>query len=137
MSKAEFEELYKDVLQNIEFGIIEAYRRHPEMTDWEVSAAVEALLRNYQGETKGSQTTLPILRPLSQEVYESARAICEWRLGREPLRSHEGKPVIVPMTPIALDEIVTCLRRIRKSINHWTREGGRQGYLNFVNQYIA
>jgi hypothetical protein len=137
MSEAPFEELYEDILQNVEFGIIQAYRRHPEMTDWEVLTAVESLLRNYQGEIKGSQMTLPILRPLIQEVYESARAMCEWRLGREPLRNHEGKPVIVPMTPIALDEIVTCLTRIRKSINHWTRESGRQGYLNFVNQYIV
>ena len=42
-----FEERYQDVLQNIEFGITQVYRNHPEMTDWEALAAIEALLRAY------------------------------------------------------------------------------------------
>ena len=38
---------------------------------------------------------------------------------------------------ISLDEIVACLKRVRKSINRWTRTGGRQGYLTFVSQFVA
>ena len=34
-------------------------------------------------------------------------------------------------------KIIACLKRIRKSINRWHRRGGHQGYLTFVDQYIA
>jgi hypothetical protein len=38
--------------------------------------------------------------------------------------------------PLALDEIIVCLKRIRKSIRKWTKEGGQRGYMNFVDEYI-
>jgi hypothetical protein len=41
----DFEERYGDVLQNIEFGIVQVYREHREMTDWHAESAVEALIR--------------------------------------------------------------------------------------------
>lgn len=40
------------------------------------------------------------------------------------------------MEPVALDEIIACLKRVRKSINLWTREGGRRRYLTFVSQFV-
>jgi len=136
--EGKFEERYEDVLQNIEAGIMLVYRDHPKMTDWEVRAAVEALVRRYQAEAKGRrQATLPSLDSLAQEVYDSVETMCEWRLGREmPFSDKEGEPMEFPVEPITLDELITCLKRVRKSINFWTREGGRQGYLTFVNQFI-
>ena len=38
--------------------------------------------------------------------------------------------------PVPVVEIVSCLKRVRKSINRWSREAGRQGYLTFVSQFI-
>jgi hypothetical protein len=38
--------------------------------------------------------------------------------------------------PLKLDVIVLCLKRIRKSIDRWNKEHGRQGYLKFVSQYV-
>lgn len=35
-----FEEKYEDVLQNIEFALVQAYGAHPEMTDWDAREAV-------------------------------------------------------------------------------------------------
>jgi hypothetical protein len=135
--EGKFEERYEDVLQNIEAGIMLVYRDHPKMTDWEVRAAIEALVRSYQAEAKGRQATLPSLDSLAQEVYDSVETMCEWRLGREkPFSDKEGKPMEFPVEPITLDELIACLKRVRKSINFWTREGGRQGYLTFVSQFI-
>ncbi len=137
MSRLPFEERYEDVLQNIEFGIIQVYSEHPEMTNWEVLAAVEALLRIYRAEAKGRQATSPSLAPLAQEVYDSVKMMCEWRLGREmTFLDEEGEPVELSPEPITLDELVACLKRVRKSINFWNREGGRQGYLTFVSRFI-
>jgi hypothetical protein len=131
-----FEERYEDVLQNIEFGIVRVYHDHPEMTDWEALSAVEALIRVYNAESKGRETRPPSLDPLSEEVYDFVERMCEWRLGREMPFSEEGEPVEFPMQPLALEEIIACLKRVRKSINRWTRQGGRQGYLTFVSQFV-
>lgn len=135
-SSLPFEERYEDVLQNIEFGIIQVYRRHPEMTDWDALQAVERLLRDYQAEVKGRQVRPPSLRHLSQQVYDSAWTMCEFRLGREHLLDEDDRPLDLDVEPLSLDEIIACLKRIRKSINLWTREGGRQGYLTYVDQFF-
>jgi hypothetical protein len=133
-----FEERYEDVLQNIEFGIVQVYRLRPELTDWEVLTAVEALIRVYQAEARGRQLASPSLQSLAQEVYDSVKPMCQWRLGREtPFLDEEGEPQDISPEPVTLDEIVACLKRVRKSINRWSRRGGRQGYLAFVEQFIA
>ena len=136
MNDLPFEERYQDVLQNMEFGIIQVYREHPEMTDWEALVAIEALLRTYRAEKKGRQIAEPSLDPLAEQIYGIVEAMCQWRLGRETLLDQEGNPVVIPMEPVTLDEIIACLKRVRKSINLWTREGGRRGYLTRVSQFV-
>jgi len=132
-----FEERYQDVLQNIEFGVTQVYRNHPEMTDWEALAAIEALLRTYRAEAKGRQVAPPSLDPLAGEVYDFVESMCEWRLGREmPFSKKGGELMDLPVGSITLDEIMACLKRVRKSINRWNRRGGRQGYLTFVSQFV-
>jgi hypothetical protein len=131
-----FEERYQDVLQNIEFGIIRVYRDHPEMTDWEALSAIEALLDTYRAEAKGRQARTPSLDSLAQEVYEMVKVMCEWRLGRERFYDEDGETAEIPVEPITLDELMACLKRVRKSINRWHRRGGRQGYLTFVSQFV-
>jgi hypothetical protein len=34
------------------------------------------------------------------------------------------------------EEIVSCLRKIRKSVDRWNRQGGKQGYLQFIEDYV-
>jgi hypothetical protein len=42
-----------------------------------------------------------------------------------------------PQAPtVSLDVIVACLKRIRKSIRMWNKEGGRQGCLTFIQRFI-
>ena len=55
MDHQSFEEQYLDVLQNLEFGIVQMARRHPEMSDWEALAAVEALMQVYRAEAAGRE----------------------------------------------------------------------------------
>lgn len=33
-------------------------------------------------------------------------------------------------------EIVACLKRLRKSVQFWTKSGGRQGYLNYIVEFL-
>jgi hypothetical protein len=34
-----------------------------------------------------------------------------------------------------VDEIILCLKRLRKSVKLWTTDYGRQGYLNYIAQF--
>ena len=131
-----FEDEYLDVLQNIEFAIINVYRQHPELTDWDALDAVEALIRVYTAEARGRPRPDIRLNDLPQTVFEFVQAMCEWRLGREEMLTSNDQPVDMSIEPKSVDEILACLKRIRRSIRHWTKEGGRRGYLDFVAQFV-
>jgi len=57
------------------------------------------------------------------------------RLGRSNQGMKRGwfKAEIDPISP---DEIMECLKRIRKSVDLWHKQGGRQGYLYFIDNNI-
>jgi hypothetical protein len=132
----EFEEEYQDVLQNIEFAIVSTYHQHAELLDYDVETALSALIRAYQAEQSGRPVNPPALNELRQELFEAVKSMCEWRLGRAELM-REGKPEGLPgPEPITINEIIACLKRIRKSVQKWNKRGGRQGYLTFVEQFI-
>ena len=138
MTSREVEEQFEDVLQNIEAAIIGIYREHPEMVDWDVQKAVEALIRDYQAEAMGRPAPELTLKSLARQVYDAARMMCEWRLGREQLQGEDekGKLESIPVEPKTSEEIVACLKRIRRSIEKWGQRSGQQGYLFYVNQFI-
>jgi len=57
--------------------------------------------------------------------------MCEWRSGRAP------GPVPGELTPIPLEDLVACLRKLRKSVDFWTKQGGRQAYMQYIEQYVG
>ena len=129
------EEEYTDVLQNIEFAIIQEYRGDPSVLDVDAADAVNALIRRYDAGRGG-----PPLGNRAQKIFDSVRQTCEWRLGRGPGPAPDDDDGSEPQEdyePLTVDIIVACLRRIHSSIHFWTKEGGRQGYLSFVNAHIV
>ena len=131
-----FEDQYLDVLHNIESGILMVYRKQPELADFDVENALNALIRQYNAEMKGRSASPAQLNPLAQAVYDSVRIMCEWRLGRGEIGHTEDGASLPQPPPIQTDEIIACLKRIRKSVQRWNKEGGRRGYLTFVQEYI-
>ena len=131
-----FEDQYLDVLHNIETGIMMVYRKEPDLVDFDVENALSALIRLYTAELQGRAASPVKLNPLAQAVYNSVHVMCQWRLGRAEIGpAGEGQKAPQP-EPIRADEIVACLKRIRKSVQRWNKEGGRRGYLTFVEEYI-
>jgi hypothetical protein len=126
------EEKYQDVLQNIETAIVCEYRLDPNLSDYDVADALKALIRLYRGQQDGKTFTLPKLAERPSLVCESVRTMCEWRLGRDV----DGKKIPATVEPITLGIMVDCLRRIDKSVQRWHKQGGRQGYLKFINHFI-
>jgi len=131
-----FEEKYEDVLQNIEFALVQTYRAHAGMTDWQALDALDALIRTYQAETRGGPASSPRLGGYAQEAYEGMRKMCEWRLGREHFVDEEGERVDTEMKPKTVDEIIACLKRVRRSVEKWQKRGGRRGYFDFVQEFF-
>ena len=134
MSPINVEEDHLDILQNLEFAIANVYRTNPALMDSNVDNALEALDRTYTREPSGRAAIVPG-NPATREVYDRVRLMCEWRLGRNPVETEEGEPGPSP-EPVSREIILACLKRLRKSIRMWTKEAGRQGYLNYINQFL-
>ena len=127
------EEEYLDVLQNIEFAIVSVYRERNDLRDYGVMRALDALIDFYRAEARGhipKEFHLPEKETL---VFQRVQDMCEFRLGRENLGSNVQAISIEKKTA---DEILACLRKIRKSVDRWNKQGGKQGYLQFVSEFV-
>lgn len=73
----QFHEKYIDVLQNIEFGIVQIYREHSDLLDYDVMHALEALIDYYVAQKIDRN---PRYFPLSDRavlVFDSVKNVCE------------------------------------------------------------
>ena len=132
---AKFLEKHGDILQNIEFAIADTFRHRPALCDYDVMHVLEAVADAYTGERIGRPPRKFNLTELEAELRDEVRAMCEWRLGRGDFpsdREHDGPQP----DPVAVDDIIWCLKHIGKSVKFWNKEGGRQGYLTFVTPYL-
>ena len=77
------------------------------------------------------------LSDLERVLQGTVRRICDWRLGRE--NSPDGRVSSAGMAPEpkSVDDIILCLKRVLKSVKRWNKQGGRQGYLNFITQFMT
>ena len=128
------EEEHEDVLQNIEFAVATLFRRNPGMTDYAVLRAYEALVQAYTAEITGHATRLVTLEGLEAEVQRNIKAVCEWRLGRAEFPADQN--AALECKPIDVSTLNLCLKRLVKSVQKWTKHGGRQGYLAFMSQFV-
>jgi hypothetical protein len=137
MSDQEFTDRYFGVLGSLESQIVGAYRKSPDLTDYEVGTALDALIKDYRGEAIG-HAHKPPQNASAKSVYDGVELICELFLGRAEIEAEQEKsPKKLPEEALlTADEIVACLKRIRKSVDYWTREGGRQGYLEYVKNFL-
>jgi len=129
-----FDDQYLDGLQNIEFAIISVYREQPEVRGSVVLRAIEAVIDSYRAEARG-QPPKPVKLPETEAlIFARVQEFCEVRLGRGGLGM---APERLPAQDKTVEEIVACLRRIRKSVGRWNKRGGQQGYVTFVSQFIT
>jgi hypothetical protein len=127
-----FGEKNLDVLQNIEFGIVEVYRADRSLLDIDAKDAIDALIRHYHAEEERRTPPAMTLGERAQRVFLSVQRVCELRLGRSPFPGETAE--LESGMPVS--ELVRCLREIQKSIPRWSRQCGRKGYLDFVSQFL-
>jgi hypothetical protein len=128
------EDEYTDVLQNIEFSIVSVHRDDPRLLDLDVIEAIEALIRGYSLEEQGRAWPSTRLSSRAALVVEACKPVCEWRLGRTSISNSRGADGSAPAISVAT--IVQCLKRLRKSARMWNEHGGRQGYLEYIEQFM-
>lgn len=121
-----------DVLQNLEFTVVQIWRAHPEMTDYCAERAYEAAFQFYRAEARGQTPKPPALSGLDATVFDAVKGMCEFRLGRgeKTEEPDEATP------PVPVEKIVDCLRQLGKSVQRHTKHGGRQSYLTFVDKFV-
>ncbi|WP_422461719.1 hypothetical protein [Endozoicomonas sp. ALB115] len=138
----EFTEEYEDVLQNLEYPIMNYYYQNPVLEDWDVKRALEAAIEHYRAEFANRPPKTKNLSLFEQQLSSQLITICEWRLGRVSLDevtamteeyAYQFKEDDFIKTS---EELQKCLKRIIKSVERWNRVGGKQGYLNFTAQFF-
>jgi hypothetical protein len=126
------EEEYFDVLQNLEWAVVNEYRQDRSILDMDAREAVAALARVYEAEAESRGASKPRLTSRAERIFNAVKEVCEWRLGRA-----EGLVELGAMeTPLKPAELVLCLKKIRSSVEFWNKRNGRQGYLEFVSEHL-
>ena len=130
------EEEYTDVLQIIESAIVNVYRQRRNLLDYDVEEALNTLILYYKAQQQQRAAIPHRLTERPEYIYQELKKICEGRLGRESLTKRSPFGSGAGFEPLQVEDIVACLKRIRKSVQYWNKQGGRQGYLQFIEQYI-
>jgi hypothetical protein len=125
-----------DVLQNLEFAIVEVWRANPGMTDYSALRAYEAARQHYRAELRGHPPKPLDLTGLDAVAFEALKRICEFRLGRDAGPPSASEKDDVPVPPLPLEKLLACLQELAKSVERHTRSGGRQGYLQFIDRFL-
>lgn len=113
--------------------MVTTYREQPKLTDHSALYAVETLIKAYNAEAQGRTVALPQFQPHEQAAYDRIKEICDWRLDGARLGAGQGAMTDGTKTP---EEIIACVKRIQRSIQGWTKRGGRRGYFDFVSQFV-
>ena len=126
-------ENHLDILQNIEFSIVQVYREHEQLADHNVNKVIDGLMRVYQAELKGRKPPTLRFSELEQQLFDGVKVICEWRLGRA--EGDDGEDAPGPES-VTVEIIIACLKRIRRSVSLWTKERGKRGYLDYIQGFL-
>ena len=133
---ARVEEEYVDILLGIEAEIVSVASEAPNLVDKNVLAAIDALIALYSTETRRVRRSRPAPTGRSGVVYERCLLVCEWQLGRKVLARAPVGGNRRGRGELTVPELSRCLKRLRKSIRLWHKQGGRRGYLSYVREFI-
>lgn len=130
------EEKNVDIIFNIESAIVEIYQDNPDLLDAYIETALDYLIRVYNAEAEGRNAPRKSIRGSASKVADQLQALCELFLGRAEAADLEGNPIQLDIPQKTATEMTTALKRIKSSVKVWSQKQGRQGYLNYVTEFI-
>lgn len=130
-------EKHEPVLEDIETVVVVLRRRQPELSDWNVDAVYQALQRTYRAESEGRAAPAVKLSPLENTLYSQLAEVCAEWLQLKPDKKISGAGAAPGEPALTTQDIQDCFKVLRSSIKLWSKNFGRTGYLDFVEQFIA
>ncbi|OGF48305.1 MAG: hypothetical protein A2452_12345 [Candidatus Firestonebacteria bacterium RIFOXYC2_FULL_39_67] len=127
------EDKYIDVLANLETNIVKKYKENSEITDYDVIRVVEIVIEIFNAEKAGRQPRSYSLSERESCIFDCVYAISGWSLGRAKL---EEKRDVNPNIK-TVDEVVYCLKKIKKSAEKHSQSRGKHGYLDFITNFFG
>lgn len=128
-----FEEKYLAQLYNLEFAIMTEYKMNSQLTDYDVSFALEALIEFYKAEANNRISRKFNLSESSERIFIFVETAGDLLIGKTHIENEENKFTDIRIT---INELIDCLKKLKKSVERWTKIGGRQGYLEFVKHHM-
>jgi hypothetical protein len=123
-----------DVLYQIELTVLREWTRDPSLIDLEVADVFDALARRYALEERGQSAKPFRLGPKAERLYEVVLEISEAQAGR---RSPPEETTHIPFrTDVSPSELATSFKRLSRSVATWSKRGGRQGYLEYISEFL-
>ena len=130
------EEEFENVMMNIEMQVVGITTKNPKMTDWDVEKVYNALLRKYKAVSQGRGVKEVSFDSPVMDLYLQTEGICDWFVGDANFQDEDGTDVDLGLEKVAYEDMIACLKRLRKSLKTWTKEGGRKGYINYISQFV-
>jgi hypothetical protein len=128
-------ERFEDVLEDIESDIVSTSRRLAGISDGDVLFGLDALLARYHDEARQHEHRPAKVSENAEAIASSLREVCEHRLGRNPSFVPERKSKEAFRT-VRIEDLIACLRKVRRSVDRWNRRDGVRGYLDFVARFV-
>ncbi len=124
------------LLQTLEFNLANHYKEQPQLIDYDVSDAFNALVRHYKAKLENRSFT-PNLKGRSKEVFEMFQTVADIFVSNGQFPTTETDTFLPEnMQSYTVEDVLSCFRRLQSSLKLWTKEGGRQGYLNYISQFV-
>ena len=123
MNKAntQFEDEFLMELQTIESSIVQVYRSNGEVYDSQVERALNVAISDLKAKQRNVSAKAHKLSGIDLELYKAIT---------------DNYTTLLENSNFTVDNAIECLKRLRKSVQRWTKQLGRQGYLNFVSRFV-
>jgi len=116
-----------DILQNLEFTVVQMWKDDAELVDAEIGRAYEAAFQRYRAESRGHAPKPVSLAGRELALYE---ALVDMAESRRSERQNPGSPEAAAV-------FMDCFRELGRSVERHGRTGGRRGYLEFIKQFLT
>mgnify|MGYP001083488105 CR=1 FL=1 len=129
---------YVGILLHLENAIHEIAYANKEISDGQIELALERLIRHFQTEAGGREPRPTRLGAGSQQVFDGTMIAAELLLGHaEASVAETREPLAIGNESISHGELIACLKRLRKSVRFWSRQGGRRGYVSYIHNFLS
>ena len=130
------EEEFENVMLNIEMQIISVSNQDSKLTDWQVDKVFSAFLSKYKALSNGREVKEVTFNSPEKDLYLLIEGACDFFTGDSEEWGDGHFIIELDAEKVSYENMVAIFKRLRKSLNTWTKRGGSQGYIYYISQFI-